>query len=129
MTEREIIKEVIKMLSEIRDSHYVTYGRIKTALFNSKAINAFNFAISALKKQEQDRWIPVTERLPEAEYGEGDTVLTTCTHRNAEDGDYKWVRLLYFNGGAWCYPTGEVYERKVIAWRPLPEPYQEENDE
>ena len=28
----------------------------------------FDLAISALEKQEQDRWIPVTERLPEDEY-------------------------------------------------------------
>ena len=28
-------------------------------------LEALDMAISALKKQEEDRWIPVTERLPE----------------------------------------------------------------
>ena len=30
-----------------------------------ECFQAIEMAISALKKQEQDRWIPVTERLPE----------------------------------------------------------------
>ena len=47
MTERE----AIEMLSEMRDSHYVIYSGIKMAIFNSKAIDVFNFAISALEKQ------------------------------------------------------------------------------
>ena len=70
------------------------------------------------------QWIPCSERLPHAEYGESDNVLT-CT----EDGLY---RILYFDGGNWCYPTGETFEHsthKVIAWMPLPEPYKEKNDD
>ena len=49
MTERE----AIKLLSEIRDSEYVKYMGIKTAMFNEKAIEAFDLAISALEKQEK----------------------------------------------------------------------------
>lgn len=71
-------------------------------------------------------WIPCSERLPEAEYGESDTVLTTCGHRDDEDASVRWIRLLYFNGGNWVYPTGETYESKVYAWMPLPKPYRED---
>lgn len=63
-------------------------------------------------------WIPCSERLPFAECGESDVVLVTC--------ESTLIRLLYFNGGNWCYPTGECYEHsidKVIAWMPLPEPW------
>lgn len=67
------------------------------------------------------RWIPCSEKLPYAEYGESDTVLTTCGYRDVEDTSVRWIRLLYFNGGNWCYPTGETYEAKVYAWCPLPE--------
>ena len=73
------------------------------------------------------RWIPVSERLPFSEYGESDAVLATYRSRQWQD-DYRWIKRLYYNGGVWCYPTGEVYEDIVTAWMPLPEPYQEESE-
>ena len=72
----------------------------------------------------QPGWIPCSEQLPYAEYGESDTVLTTCGYRDVEDTSVRWIRLLYFNGGNWCYPTGETYEAKVYAWMPLPKPWE-----
>ena len=72
------------------------------------------------------QWISCEERLPYAEYGGSDTVLTTCGYRDVEDTSVRWIRLLYFNGGNWCYPTGETYEPKVSAWCPLPEPWKGE---
>ena len=77
---------------------------------------------------EQFEWIPCSERLPYAEYGESDTVLTTVGYRDDEDTSVRWTRLLYFDGGNWVYPTGETYEAKVYAWMPLPEPYREEGE-
>ena len=74
------------------------------------------------------QWISCEERLPDAECGESDTVLTTCGYRDVEDTSVRWIRLLYFNGGVWCYPTGETYEQKVVAWMPLPKPWKEEKD-
>ena len=78
---------------------------------------------------DMPKWIPCSERLPLAEYGESDTVLTTCGYRDVEGTSIRWIRALYFNGGVWCYPTGETYEQKVIAWMPLPEPYQERGEQ
>lgn len=72
--------------------------------------------------QPEQRWIPCSERLPFAEFGESDNVLTTCGYRDVKDTSARWIRLLYFNGGNWCYPTGETYEQKVYAWMPLPDP-------
>ena len=71
----------------------------------------------------ESHWIPVTERLPYAEYGESDNVFATCGYRDVEDGSIRWIKTLYFNGGNWCYPTGETYLEKVYAWMPLPDPY------
>jgi len=74
-------------------------------------------------KADALRWIPCSERLPDVECGESDIVLVTCGYMNVKDTSVRWIKTLYFNGGNWCYPTGETYEQKVYAWMPLPEPY------
>ena len=76
-----------------------------------------------ISRQAERKWIPCSERLPDAEYGESDIVLATCGYMNVKDTSVRWIKTLYFNGGNWCYPTGETYEQKVYAWMPLPEPW------
>lgn len=80
--------------------------------------------------ERESRWIPVSERLPEAEYGESDNVLV-CFENEAQD-------VLYFNGSNWCYPTGETYisvnyengwHNKVTAWMPLLKSYKPQESE
>lgn len=79
---------------------------------------------------QEPRWIPVSERLPEFEYGESDSVLV-CFENETQD-------VLYFNGSNWCFPTGEIYisvnhkngwHNKVVAWMPLPKPYEPQESE
>ena len=97
-----------------------------------------DLAISALKKQEQDRWIPVTERLPE-EYGEYRITWETSSDpgkRFIGDAEYEpgyeWDNDHDRFKGEWLledyikiYPNVEV-----IAWKPIGEPYtEEENDQ
>ena len=70
-----------------------------------------------------NKWISVEDEMPHAEYGESDNVL-------AVDG-LGIVELLYFDGGCWCYPTGEpvFYENplyRITHWMPLPEPPKED---
>jgi len=77
-----------------------------------------DMAISALEKQERDRWIPVTERLPE-ENGRYIICYEDAT-----------TFLDYFNG-KWFFPLGKhamacEETGTIVAWRPLPEPYTEE---
>lgn len=84
------------------------------------AVEAVDMAISALKKQEQDRWIPVSKDLPKKN---GDYIVTceVCGERYVEesffcrcdDGDMFWT------------------SQNVIAWQPRIEPYtaEEENHE
>lgn len=71
-------------------------------------------------------WTLCSNGLPKAEYGESDCVLTTCCWKS--DTQNRWIEKLYFNGGNWCYPTGEYYTQKVLAWKPLPEPYREDGE-
>lgn len=91
--------------------------------------NAIMDAFDEYIDGNEPHWIPVTERLPDAEYGESDNVLATCGYRDVEDGSIRWIKTLYFNGGNWCYPTGETYLEKVYAWMPLPQPYKAEGSE
>ena len=78
----------------------------------SETKEMFRMAISALKKQEADRWIPVTERLPEIKQ----RVLV-----QRKDGFMK-VKICIDGGHlAWFYSG-------IVAWRPLPEPYTEEKE-
>lgn len=66
------------------------------------------------------RWIPVEERLPEAECGESDSVLAIT--------ELGTMHVVYFDGGCWCKPTGEVFPHNVTHWMPLPEPPKEEKE-
>ena len=81
-------------------------------------LDAHRLAISALEKQEQDRWIPVTERLPE----ENGTYLACY-----EDAT---VLLDWFNGKWFFYRTNPAVEETgtIIAWRPLPEAFEVEEE-
>ena len=90
--------------------------------FIRKAVikDALDMAISALEKQEQDRWIPVTERLPEKD----------CQCRVTE-GDFKSVIDCHWSNRkkqfeVWSdYYDDYVTITNVTAWKPKEEPYTE----
>lgn len=81
--------------------------------YSEEVEEALNMAIKAL--EQAPKWIPVSERLPET----GEIVLITDTLWNGRRvsidwrNDEQWVR----NG------------KYVIAWQPLPEPYEEGDGE
>lgn len=79
-----------------------------------------------LEKELNDKWIPVSERLPSDEeinklnYSHPNHRKFLCTIQIA---DYKpQVRLLYFGEYGWLY-EGQEYNEYVKAWKPLSEPY------
>ena len=93
---------------------------------------AMQMAISALEKQEQNGWIPVTERLPkEKDAGilkklgtdkRSDYVLATVEVR----GERMTVTACTYDG-KWDWNMKYAFpDYKVIAWRPLPEAYTED---
>ena len=87
---------------------YINWMRDK--FITDKPLEAFDMAISALEKQEQKRWIPCKERLPEYK----EKVLVSY---DTEDG--KKVDISMFDKYGCLLGI-------VDAWRPLPAPYQEE---
>lgn len=87
--------------------------------------DAINLAISALKKQEQDRWIPCSERLPE------DDKNVLCIAKS------KFGRFYCVASHGKMYPGSDevgwittdynrIVESVISAWRPLPESYKAE---
>ena len=98
-----------------------------------------DMAISALKKQEQDRWSPVTERLPE----EDGNYLVTFDRRYAEEYALDdIIGIAPFEAdcegfGIWqedFHPEtlgslgSDWVAIQVTAWRPLPEAFEVEEE-
>ena len=96
-------------------------------------------AVSAIENlppaQPEQRWIPCSERLPE-EYGE---FLVTMTEKAKAkdlgfDIDETYIRKMRYNSNGWQLPRhipswiNEAVKDEVLAWMPLPEPYQEEGE-
>mgnify|MGYP002522940410 CR=1 FL=1 len=96
---------------------------------DSETKEMFCMAVSALEKQEQDGWIPCSERLPDksedylvTNYIEkwGDKITETC------EAFYVYSDSIY-KTSYWCGSENHKLG-KVSAWRPLPEPYTEEEE-
>lgn len=110
-------EEAIKRLKE---------GEPFSELYNKMWEEALDMAIEAL---EDSRWIPVTERLPE----DGERVL--ATHLGGINPNRQVIEHFYKNGRFTCgwdmdlditSPTfGKRYMGDIIAWMPLPKPYEE----
>ena len=76
--------------------------------YNSRSVIAIKNLPSV---QSEQRWIPVTERLPE----KSGYYLATV------DIGWKIVDVIYFNNS-----SGFLMANTVKAWKPTPEPYQGE---
>ena len=76
--------------------------------YNSRSVTAIKNLPSI---QPEQRWIPVTERLPE----KSGYYLATV------DIGMKIVDVIFFNNG-----SGFLMANTVKAWKPTPEPYQGE---
>lgn len=126
MTREEAIKvlEESKRQNEVmRDNPNTFYktSDIVNGMKNAqKRIDAIQMAISALREQEERRWIPVTERLPDND----DFVLVVAS------GQAGNIRLdNAFELGQFSMSEGWILEMwpewedpKVTHWMPMPEP-------
>lgn len=94
---------------------------------NEDGKKAFNKAISALEAQE---WVLCSERLPE--YGEDYKSCMECLDgavwyftANGSMG----LGYYYESTKQWSTTNDLKTDGKVIAWKPLPEPYREDGNE
>lgn len=93
--------------------------------------NTEEYQTKPLKKvptiEPEPKWIPCSERLPEEDHwlgGSGrqfsENVMVTIVNNSDED---TWVDMTYTIDGEWACELPKYC--KIVAWKPLPEPYQE----
>lgn len=71
-------------------------------------------------------WIPCSERLPKVEINPvtNDYVRYNVTYKNGDMSDVRCYAYGEASGGKHWLNGGKIMDEYVIAWQPLPEPYQ-----
>lgn len=83
---------------------------------------AYEMALKALEQQEQ-RWIPVTDRLPEEDdYKSCIECMDGAVWYFTENGTMG-LGYYYNSTKEWSTTDDLKTDGKVVAWMPLPEPY------
>lgn len=103
--ERAAVEHMLEAAQIISDGEYCGYCTEDVRLSEIPSVDV-----------ESVRRTSVDEKLPHAEYGESDSVLVVTKLGS--------MHVLCFDGGNWCYPTGEPFIRtksRVTHWMPLPE--------
>lgn len=115
-----------KLMMWLADWWYSSFGQVETD--ESKAIKSVLDKIEqslgefALEKQEADRWHSIAK---EGKPKESGTYIWTC-----DDGTHRKLVTVakYFKRTGECILTGARSYWKAKAWKPLPEPYEEEKN-
>lgn len=109
-------KKAIERLQRIRQFYLDT-------IKDDTAVEAVDMAISALKKQKQDRWRPCNEK---PEYDFRNVLVRWRDKRKGCEKDY-YIFEGYVVRGIWCglFEDADISDFEPIEWKPL-EPYTEE---
>ena len=95
---------------------------------------------------DEMKWIPCSERTPESEYAENRLTIASyivTMQRTTKDKKHSCTVVGFarfiperkdgkWQGGTWqddWLVSNEKYDTEVIAWMPMPKPYEEKNNE
>ena len=104
--------------------------KVKGIYDSSSIIGEKNVWAEAIEivKQEAEQynngWIPVEERMPEEAFGCLVTVMD-CNPSTQTDFENILPYFVGYDGDSWNDADGERIPFEVVAWQPLPQPYQQ----
>jgi hypothetical protein len=119
---REQAIKALKWFKEYNEEDYCGGDRIQDEYgdwyyrITEQDFEAFDVAIKAL--EQEPRWIPTSERLPEEDGEYYATIYDT-------DENYQYMDIAELEDGIWQYKDYV----KVLAWMPLPKPYEPQESE
>lgn len=126
-TTNKLIENLKNMQDELDTNGELDMDILHIAKFWSKYISD---AIEVLERNDNDDWIPCSKRLPQKRFYEnGEPIEYLATIRGVEEpttlfinGKDEWMDFI----NVYYYKDYTKYD--VVAWRPLPKPYENEQD-
>lgn len=119
------MQELEKIMEEIENARN-EYPKARFPWY----VNGMRDAENIIRKHMNDGWIPVEERLPtmeEYQKNNGEFILENGNRRYA--GYYDVYTGRFYSYRHITLYRAELYEdNRIIAWRPLPDPYQPERE-
>jgi hypothetical protein len=86
----------------------------------NRVLRAIINGVETMPPINPQKWIPVSERLPE----HSGNYLVTIADSNYENGQVFKISWFYPSDNRWSFKNANV-----LAWMPLPEPYKAESEE
>ena len=114
-----IREEIIERLHKIADHAVHTYGEIPYVMGLDDGI-ALQEAVAALSAEPM-RWIPVREQMPEMHKSYLVTYLTLKGNLRVKEAYCEHISTT-----PWVCDWSKKINGEVIAWMPLPKPYESE---
>ena len=141
---QEVFEKIIEKLEEYRDENLVEHDsemanhcKQDCNDINDCTLCVWDKAIEIVKQEAEkfvpdtnvgsNGWIPVSERLPDEAFGCLVTVMD-CEPSTQTEFENILPDFVGYDGETWNDADGEEIPFEVIAWMPLPEPYQSKGE-
>ena len=116
------MNEVFENILERIDS-YIEDAKSEGDFSYIKPFEIAKIAVQGVAEEYNGGWIPCSERLPEEAFGCLVTVMD-CEPSTQTEFENILPYFVGYDGETWNDIDGNVIPFEVIAWMPLPQPYQ-----